>query len=186
MICAKGLWVNARRLRAALGLDDGYASDMIRVMHERTEKRNVSKSMNSVPIGDFFEQYEWAAEEIEPGVWRSTFTTEGEEDFDLYVMVVDEWLHFAVSPLVHVGETEAHARLITSLLRLNQQMRLVRLGLDDEGDLNLVADAPRARFDFGDFALILDLLTEYASALARELQRSVDDVNYYSPLLPSI
>jgi hypothetical protein len=48
-----------------------------------------------------------------------------------------------------------------------------------------VADAPRARFDFGDFALILDLLTEYASALAYEVQRSVDDENYFSPLLPS-
>jgi hypothetical protein len=64
-------------------------------------------------------------------------------------------------------------------------MKVVRLGLDDEGDLNLLADAPRERFDFGEFALILDLLTEYSSALAYELQRSVRNQDYFSPLLPS-
>ena len=138
-----------------------------------------------IPIAQFFEQYEWAAEEIEANVWRASFTTESEEEFDLYVMAGDEWLHFAVSPLVHVGEAERHARLIAALLRLNQRMRIVRLGLDDEGDLNLVADAPIERFDFGDFALILDLLVEYASALAREIARSAADDNYFSPLLPS-
>jgi hypothetical protein len=141
--------------------------------------------MDSIPVADYFEQYEWAAEEVEPGIWRSTFTTEAEEDIDLYVMVAEEWIHFAVSPLVHVGDAEKRPHLIAALLRLNQLMRLVRLGLDDEGDLNLVADAPRERFEYGDFALILDLLTEYASALAYEIERSLTDENYFSPLLPS-
>ena len=141
--------------------------------------------MQSIAIADFFEQYEWAAGEVEPGIWRSTFTTEAEEEFDLYVMVSDEWLHFAVSPLARMGEAEPSVRLFAALLRLNQRMRLVRIALDDEGDINLVADVPRARFDFGDFALILDLLTEYTSVLAREVQRSVDDPAYFSPLLPT-
>jgi hypothetical protein len=140
--------------------------------------------MQSIPIGEFFEQYEWMAEEVESGVWRSSFTTESEDDFDLYVMVGEEWIHFAVSPVAHIGEAEQRPRLFGALLRLNQRMRLVRLGVDDEGDLNLVADAPRERFEFGDFALILDLLTEYTSALAYEVQRTVNDENYFSPLLP--
>jgi hypothetical protein len=142
--------------------------------------------MPSIPLAEYFEQYEWAAQEVEPDVWRASFTTESDEEFDLYVMVADEWLHFAVSPLVYIGDTDQHARLVASLLRLNQRLRIVRLALDDEGDLNLVADAPRERFDFGDFALILDLLVEYASALAYEIARSVRDENYFSPLLPSV
>jgi hypothetical protein len=141
--------------------------------------------MDSPQIGEFFERYEWAAEEVEPNIWRSTFTTENEEEFDLYVMLADEWIHFAVSPFVHIGEAEKKPRLTAALLRLNQRMRLVRLGLDDEGDLALVADAPRDRFDFGDFALTLDLLAEYASALAYEVRRTVNDDNYFSPLLPA-
>ena len=86
--------------------------------------------MDSIPIAEYFEQYEWTAEEIEADVWRTTFTTESEEDFDLYVMVAEEWVHFAVSPLVRIGEAEQQPRLIGSLLRLNQRMRLVRLGLE--------------------------------------------------------
>lgn len=140
--------------------------------------------MDSVPVGEFFEQYEWAAEEVEPGVWRSTFTTESEEEFDLYVMVGEEWIHFAVSPLVTFGNAEDRPQLVAALLRLNQRLKMVRLGLDDEGDLNLVADAPLERFEFGDFALLVDLLAEYASGLAYEIQRSVDDERYFSPLLP--
>ena len=137
------------------------------------------------PVADYFEQYEWSAEEIEPGVWRSTFTSEGDDEFDLYVMLAEEWIHFAVSPLVHTGNVALRPQLASALLRLNQRLRVVRLGIDDEGDLNLVADAPRERFDFGDFALILDLLVEYTSALAYELQRSVSDETYFSPLLPA-
>lgn len=141
--------------------------------------------MDGVTIAGFFEQYEWVAEEIERDVWRSAFTTESEDDFDVYVMLADEWIHFAISPLVHIGMAEQRPRLIAALLRLNQRLRVVRLALDDQGDLNLVADAPRERFEFGDFALILDLLTEYADALAREIERSVRDENYFSPLLPT-
>jgi hypothetical protein len=78
--------------------------------------------MESKEIGDYFEQFGWAAEEVEPDIWRSTFTTENEEDFDLYVMLAEEWIHFAVSPLVHIGEAEKQPRLIAALLRLNQRM----------------------------------------------------------------
>jgi hypothetical protein len=162
------------------------SSNLITVQGTPYEASRIAgEAMQSIAIGDYFEQYEWTAEEVEPDIWRSTFTTESEEDFDLYVMVAEEWIHFAVSPLVHIGEAEKRPRLVAALLRLNQRTRVVRLGLDDEGDLNLVADAPRERFDFGDFALMLDLLTEYASALAYELQRSVRDEHYFSPLLPS-
>jgi hypothetical protein len=141
--------------------------------------------MDSKQIGEYFEQFEWAAEEVEQDIWRSTFTTEAEEDFDLYVMVADEWFHFAVSPLAHLGKAEEMPKLTAALLRLNQRMQVVRLSLDDEGDLNLVADAPRQRFDYGDFSLILELLVEYTSALAYEVRRSIENESYFSPLLPT-
>jgi hypothetical protein len=142
-------------------------------------------SEDSRPILAYFEQYEWAAEELEPGVWRSTFSSENDEEFDLYVMVAEEWIHFAVSPFVALGDGLTRPHLLSALLRLNQRMRLVRLGVDDQGDLNLVADVPLARFSFGDFALIVDLLVEYAGALHREIARSVANENYFSPLLPT-
>lgn len=137
-------------------------------------------------IDAYFERYEWSGEEVEPGIWRATFTTEAEDDFDLFVMVGEEWVHFAVTPLARVDAPEMACRLLGSLLRLNQQTRLVRLALDDELDINLVADLPLAEFDFAGFARVVDLLVQYTGALAHEIQRTLDDERYYSPILPGM
>jgi len=130
----------------------------------------------------------WHAEEIEPGVWRATFATERDDQFDLVVILGEEAVHFAVTPLAHVQEqadsAAAHrARLFGGLLRLNQQMRLARLALDEDNDVNLIADLPRHGFDYAQFAQVVDLLTQYTDALAHEVRRAADDPAYYSPLL---
>ncbi|MEZ4832806.1 MAG: hypothetical protein R2873_12585 [Caldilineaceae bacterium] len=52
----------------------------------------------SVDISTYFEKYEWTAERADTNVWLSTFATDREEDFDLYVASANDWLHFAISP----------------------------------------------------------------------------------------
>lgn len=143
--------------------------------------------MTEQALAAYFVRYEWNAEEIEPGVWRGTFATEREDEFDLVVIVGEEAVHFAVTPLAHVqdrADSAAHrARLFGGLLRLNQQMRLARLALDEDDDVNLIADLPRHGFDYAQFAQVVDLLTQYTDALAHEVRRAADDPAYYSPLL---
>ena len=139
----------------------------------------------TLAIGDFFERYEWATAELEPGIWRSSFATARDDEFDLYVMVGEEWVHFAVSPLVHGGDPAAQPRFYASLLRLNQQMRLAHFGVDDDGDVNLLAELPRTSFGYDSFARVVELLTNYTETLAHELQRTAHEPNYYSPLLSS-
>ena len=56
--------------------------------------------------------------EEEQGIWRSTFALESEEDFDLYVLAAEDWVHFAVSPLLPRLEDAHLARLQPALLRL--------------------------------------------------------------------
>ena len=51
-------------------------------------------------ITNLFRRHHWSCEILEPGVWRASFATEREEEFDLYVLVAEDWVHFAVSPLV--------------------------------------------------------------------------------------
>jgi hypothetical protein len=136
--------------------------------------------MPSIP--SYFDRYGWAYEEIEPGVWRSTFASEAEEDFDLYVLVADEWVHFAVSPLLpHMPDTDM-SRLHTTLLHLNQELRLARFGVDDDGDVNLLAELPLARISFATFGQTLELLVYYAGQLAPELRRVAGEPHYHSPL----
>ena len=133
-------------------------------------------------ISSYFEQYGWASEEMEPGVWRSTFASEHEEDFDLYVLVAEDWVHFAVSPLLPPLPHGATDRLYATLLRLNQEVRLVRFAVDADGDVNLLADLPLARISFATFAQTVDLLVYYAGQLAIDLRRVATEADFHLPL----
>lgn len=125
----------------------------------------------------------WGAEELEPGIWRATFSTEREEDFDLYVMDGGAWIHCAVSPLVRPAPGADVARMTGVVARLNQQIRLVRLGVDDDGDVNLLADLPTDWADATRLEETLDLLVQYTDALAFELRRIVHEPGYHSAAL---
>ena len=133
-------------------------------------------------IGTLFERLGWAYEELEPGMWRSAFSTEQEEDFDLYVLVAEDWVYFAVSPFLPPQASVDSARLQRSLLRLNQELHLARFALDSQGDVNLVADVPARLLHFPYFQQIVDMLVFYTGRLAGELRRVAADPEYHSPL----
>lgn len=130
-----------------------------------------------------WEKAEWAYESPEPGIWRSTFATEREVDFDVYVMLGDGWVHFAVSPLVHGGDAAARVAYHAALLAANQRLRMARFAIDADGDTNLLADVPVDSFDCAVFERALELLVEYTNELAHELHRLAHEPNYRSPKL---
>lgn len=133
-------------------------------------------------IGPLFDRLGWTHEEPEPGMWRSTFATEQEEDFDLYVLVAEDWVYFAVSPFLPAPPAGGTARLLRSLLRLNQELHLARFAVDGQGDVNLVADVPARLLHFPSFQQVIDLLVFYTGRLAGELRRVAADPEYHSPL----
>ena len=133
-------------------------------------------------IPEFFERYEWSCEEVESGIWQAVFADEGDEEYDLFVAQTDDWLHFAISPLTPRPVAECVYSLHEALLRLNQGLRLVRLALDDEGDVALLADLPLDDLRYAHFAAALDALTGYTRRLAGELGRVATQPGYRSPL----
>ncbi len=134
-------------------------------------------------IPEFFERYEWSCKEIEPGIWRASFADEKDEEYDLYVAQTEEWLHFAVSPLTPRPIDENKHLLHENLLRINQSLRLVRLAIDDEDDVALLADLPVHNLHFSHFAAALDALTSYTRQLGGELGRIATQHGYHSPLV---
>ena len=133
-------------------------------------------------IARYFDHHGWSCESPEPGLWRSTFFTESEEEFDLYVMVVDDWVHFAVTPFLPPVAPDTAGRLNTVLLQLNQQMRIAHFALDGDGDVSLLAGAPADQLSDPHFSRILEALVLYADQLAGELRRVAADASYHSPL----
>ncbi len=123
----------------------------------------------------FFDNYDWHADELEPGIWRSSFATDAGGEFDLFVMAGEEWVHFAVSPFTPRPVDACRGRLFEALLILNQQMRLAHFGLDGDGDVNLLLELPTIGFDFAQFELALDTLGHYTEELGGELARLATD-----------
>ncbi len=133
-------------------------------------------------VGRLFEQNDWGYTAVEAGVWRTTFAVSSDEEFDLYVVLADDWLHFAVSPLLTTGALTNPARFQRTLLKLNQELRMARFALDADGDVNLLADLPLDLVDAARFGQVLDLLVFYADRLAADLRRVAVDPNFHSPL----
>lgn len=134
-------------------------------------------------IPALFDRYEWACEPVEPGIWRSSFADESDEEYDLYVAVGEAWLHFAISPLTPPPLPECQPRLAAALLRMNQSVRLVRFALDADGDVTLQADLPLVALSYPLFAATLDALIHTARRLGSPLARTATDPNFRSPLL---
>jgi hypothetical protein len=136
-----------------------------------------------VDIPSFFERYEWSYEAVDEAIWRTSFGTEQEDDFDLYVALGDEWIHFAVSPFTPPPKEECIPQLQRTLLQLNQQLRLARFAVDEDGDVNLLADLPSPAFDYTAFATAMDTLVYYTHRLGRKLARTATEVGYYASVL---
>ena len=136
----------------------------------------------SPPISAFFERHEWSYEELDAEIWRTTFSSEEDEDFDLYVALSDDWMHFAVSPVTPLPQRDCQASLHAALLRLNQQITLARFAVDEDGDVNLLIDLPLEGLDYAQFAVAFDTLVDYTRRLGQELARVATRPGYQSPL----
>jgi hypothetical protein len=134
-------------------------------------------------VGVLFEQNDWSYLAVEAGVWRTTFAVASDEEFDLYVVLAEDWLHFAVSPFLTTGALTSPARLQRTLLKLNHELRMARFALDADGDVNLLADLPLDSADAAHFGQMLDLLVFYADRLAADLRRVAEDPNFHSALV---
>jgi hypothetical protein len=134
-------------------------------------------------ISNLFDRAGWACTTPEVGLWQSSFFTEREEEYDLYVMVVEDWVHFAVTPFLPPTPIAQAPRIHAALLKLNQQMRSVRFALDGDGDVTLLADIAARQLDSIAFIEILDAFVFYTDQLAGELWRMAADSTYFSPLV---
>ena len=127
--------------------------------------------MRKINLPAYFKRYAWACEQVDDQIWRSTFATEHEVEFDLYVMVGEQWVHFAVSPFLPRLQPAQQVQLDNRLLRFNQEMRGVHFAVDEDGDVNLLAELSRHGFSYAQFELTVNALVAYTEQLAHTLQR---------------
>jgi hypothetical protein len=123
-----------------------------------------------------FRKSGWSHEELEPGVWHSAFAGEDGREYHLYVFAAEDWVQFAVSPLLTASpQADAGGGMYAALLRLNQDLRLARLALDADGDINLLAELPADGVTAAPFGQVLEVLAFYTGELGPQLRRFLAD-----------
>jgi hypothetical protein len=133
--------------------------------------------MRDIPA--LFTQNGWPCLELEPRVWHSSFAGDDGTVYHLYVRAADDWLQLAVSPLLAAqGAGDAGGGLYALLLRINQDLRLARLALDADGDINLLADLPAGGVSAVSFGAVLQVLAFYAGELGPQLRQQVGDPQF--------
>ncbi|MEZ4832805.1 MAG: hypothetical protein R2873_12580 [Caldilineaceae bacterium] len=56
----------------------------------------------------------------------------------------------------------------------------MRFAVDEDGDVNLLADLPQTDVDFASFAAVLDTMVYYTEELAHEVARTATQLGYRS------
>ena len=81
------------------------------------------------------------------------------------VRVTRHWVVFAVNPLVRAPEHGFGPAVRIALLRANTDTPLVKLGLDDDGDIFANVELPTEGFSFAHFERALSALSHAADNL---------------------
>lgn len=128
----------------------------------------------------FLEQYGWQYEQPGEGLIVTGFRGRTGV-FRLFVQVTEGWVIVAIAPFVPQPEPECAGRLHRALLRLNYEMNLVKVGLDADEDVVLMAELPAEDLRYEDMARALDAITFSADSLYLPLANLATDPNYIFP-----
>ena len=114
----------------------------------------------------------WGVHRQPKGItWRLSY--KGHRLFEVYLTITRSWSYFQLSILPAPPKSTdpgEQAALFEYMLGVNQVLYLAKLGLNDAGQIVLMADLPTQELDFDRFRLITRLLAQYVDLYAREIQ----------------
>lgn len=131
----------------------------------------------SEKLRTFLEQYGWQYEQ--PGKELIVTGFRGRSGvFRLFIQMSEAWVIMAIAPFIPRPEPACVGRLHQALLRLNYEMNLVKVGLDADEDVVLMAELPAENLRYEDVARALDAITFSADSLYLPLANLATDPKY--------
>lgn len=111
----------------------------------------------------------WPVEVISESTLRSRFRS-GTHVFQLLARSDESFVTFAVVPFARVPESPEDAELLLErLLRLNRELNLAKVSIDDDGDVVLSVEYRLANLDPSEIRDAVDVLSAYAEAHRAEV-----------------
>ena len=104
----------------------------------------------------------WPFERVDDATWRSGFRGDV-NSFRFFVRLTENWIFFTIVPFVVAPKHESQAlALYRHLLKLNREINMAKLAIDDDGDVVLTVELPTENLDESEFKDALDALSYYA------------------------
>lgn len=121
--------------------------------------------------------YGWNFEALDGNVWRTGFDVDGRV-FPMQIKLSATCVSFEVTPWAGATlEGREASDLSRDLLELNGRLQLVKLGLDQDGEILLSCQVLAAGFDFDMLSHILGIIGYYAEELAPMLQERFETLD---------
>ena len=128
-------------------------------------------------VQGYFARYGWDYEEQDEDSWATGFRGDHGR-CSIHVRLTDDWVYFAVDPVVPgFVSPESTDDIRAVLLLANYEMSLAKFCVDPDGDVILAVELPREGFGYDQFAIALDALSYYAEEYAPVLAALVDGVS---------
>ena len=124
---------------------------------------------SSSSLEGFLIDYGWSFKKVSRGVWRTGFTTE-KRSYPVRILLDNHFLTLSVQPLLKIDiDLEAFPEAAAYLLELNHEASMVRLGVDEVGDITMSLNLINGSFSKDDFHLSLGLIGHYADTFYAEI-----------------
>jgi len=120
-------------------------------------------SVTAEIIDSYFEQYGWSYNrEPDSNNWTTGFRGDV-SSFRIFVKLTDNWIYFTIIPfIIAPKDPERTRRLNWHLLRLNREINMAKLCLDEDNDVVLTVELPGENLDYSEFSDALGALCYYA------------------------
>ena len=120
-------------------------------------------------VESYLNQYGWSFRSVDARRWLTGWQGM-ERYFPLQIVACDSWITFCIKPLIDWHEKWENSReLAHFLLELNDQCPMIKLHLDEAGDICLGLSVFAAHLDYENFYNAVGLLGYYADYLFTEI-----------------
>lgn len=112
-------------------------------------------------IEEYIKQYGWQYEKKVDGTWYFIIEI-GEIKFPIIMKCSENWFLVSCVKLYTLPKSKgSKRRVVKRLLELNRELKMAKIGIDDEGDVVMSVEYPIKNMSYSEFRDSLDALTTY-------------------------
>jgi len=127
----------------------------------------------------YLKDYGWDFSLSGPDIWSTGWQGDN-RSYPLIIKLTETWLSFSVAPLLRLGPSwSSYPEVSLKLLELNHDCQLVKLGIDEFGDVTLSAQLLTSCVDFGVFSDYLGVIGYYADKIYDCLEAELGESEHF-------